>query len=208
MAINDGHKRDGFTDEKDTELGFYLASSDRDLLNRVEQIMKQRGVIGLRDALGRIHYVVDGRRGPPFAARRVQEATEQYLVQRQFDDHHALKQQGEAIDEILLGYRFVRTLRGYRFLRHALAIALNDPSTLHPMSKRLFPQAARHFRVSPHQVERNVRYLMDRLAEDEGLVVDGRTPLVSRDGKRLSVTATIYALHDQVLALWRPGDVR
>ncbi|HHU12623.1 MAG TPA: hypothetical protein GXZ64_05290, partial [Clostridiaceae bacterium] len=40
------------------ELGFYLASSDRDLLNKVEEIMSRQGVVGLRDALGRIHYVV------------------------------------------------------------------------------------------------------------------------------------------------------
>lgn len=182
------------------ELGFYLASSDRDLLNKVEEIMARQGVVGLKDALGRIHYVVDGRKGSPYAARRIGEAAAKLAVDNESAVRLRSEHQYEAIDRILLGYRFMRTLRGYRFLRYMLLVSLNDPASLHPISKRLFPETGRHYRVSPSQVERNVRYLLDRLAEDEGLAGKDRVPLAGEDGRRLSVSAAVLVLYDQVVA--------
>ncbi|HHU12006.1 MAG TPA: hypothetical protein GXZ64_02115 [Clostridiaceae bacterium] len=181
------------------ELGFYLASSDRDLLNKVEEIMSRQGVVGLRDALGRIHYVVDGRKGSPYAARRIGETATRLAGANEQALQWRSERQYEAIDRILLGYRFMRTLRGYRFLRHMLLVSVNDPASLHPISKRLYPETGRHYRVSPTQVERNVRYLLDRLAEDEGLNGRERVSLADEAGRRLSVSAAVIVLHDQVV---------
>lgn len=182
-----------------SELGFYLTSSDRDLLNKVDEIMGKQGVVGLRDALGRIHYVVDGRKGSPYAARRINEAAVSIAKEQKNEGLELAKRHTAAIDHVLLGYRFLRTLRGYRFLRHMLQLSLADPSLLHPISKRLFPETGRYYRVSPSQVERNVRYLMDRLAEDEGLTAANRRPLKDDKGRRLSVSAVVFTLHDQAV---------
>lgn len=187
-------------------LGFYLASSDRDLLNKVEEIMARQGVVGLRDALGRIHYVIDGRKGSPFAARRVGETATALVQADEQQKRWRDEKRYEAIDEVLLGYRFMRTLRGYRFLRYMLFVSLHDPASLHPISKRLFPETGRHYRVSPSQVERNVRYLLDRLAEDQGLCPEGRAPLEDNTGRRLSVSAAVFALHDQATAVLQRGS--
>lgn len=184
----------------DEAVGFYLTSSDRDLLNKVDEIMGKQGVVGLKDALGRIHYVVDGRKGSPYAARRLGEAAMQIANEREAEGSDLVKRQTAAIDHVLLGYRFLRTLRGYRFLRHMLQLSLADPSVLHPISKRLFPETGRHYRVSPSQVERNVRYLMDRLADDDGLVAQNRRPLQDESGRRFSVSAVVFTLHDQCVA--------
>jgi hypothetical protein len=180
-------------------LKIYLASSDRDLLNKVEEMMARQGLLGLRDTAGRVQYVIDGRRGHPYAARRFGETIEKFVEVNQNSRYRNREQQQKVIDEVLAGYSFQRTLRGYFFLRQMLLAAVEDPALLHPISKRLYPVTAEHFRVSESQVERNLRYLIDKLAEDGALSPDGRLTLADHSGKRVSVTAMVYILHDQVM---------
>ena len=53
------------------ELGFYLVASNRELLNHVETLMNRKGVFGVLDSSGRVHYLIDARKGSPLAARNV-----------------------------------------------------------------------------------------------------------------------------------------
>lgn len=47
------------------EFGFYLVASNRELLNHVEKLMNRQGLFGVMDSSGRVHYLIDARKGSP-----------------------------------------------------------------------------------------------------------------------------------------------
>ena len=68
----------------DRELGFYLVASNRELLNHMEGFMNRCGIFGVMDSNGRVHYLVDARKGTPLAARNIM-ATAQNVISRHLD---------------------------------------------------------------------------------------------------------------------------
>lgn len=54
--------------DSNSKLSFYIAASDQDLLTQVSRMMDRQGLVGLMDTAGRVHYVVDGRKGSPLPA--------------------------------------------------------------------------------------------------------------------------------------------
>ena len=64
------------------ELAFFIAANDRDVLGQINHLMASHGYVGVMDTAGRLHYLVDGRRGTPYASRRILEATGRILCDR------------------------------------------------------------------------------------------------------------------------------
>lgn len=179
------------------ELGFYLVASNRELLNHVEGLMNRLGVFGVMDLTGRVHYVLDGRKGPPFAMRKLMTVADQLLVGREAQSQKSKIRQ--AVSQVMNRYAWNTQLRGYRFLAELLRLAVQDMSLINPISKRLYPELARAHRLEAKQVERNVRYLLDDLALRElggdpevknRLLLDGQT--------KMPVGGTIIRLLDYV----------
>lgn len=79
-----------------------------------------------------------------------------------------------------------------------LELSLKDYSLLNPISKRLYKQVARVFRVTPTQAERNVRYLFHNLliSEQEARKFEtGKDKLFLSDPNgRLPVAETVVKL--------------
>jgi hypothetical protein len=143
-------------------LGFYIASSDQDILSQVSRLMARSGYVGITDTAGRLQFLVDGRRGPPHATRRIIEAAGRVVRDRQDLADPLLLQLGPAADQVLAAHNIRPELKGYRYLRFMLLWVGLDEARLRPISKTLYPAAAGHFRVSSAQVERDVRYCMQK----------------------------------------------
>lgn len=149
------------------ELGFYLVASNRELLNHVEKLMNRQGLFGVMDSSGRVHYLIDGRKGSPYATRKVLSTAEQLLQEQSRHEFDHLAQVYRAIDAVLGRYAFNDHLRGYRLLQEMMRLIAEDVSLLNAISKRLYPLVAERYKMTPYQVERNVRYLFDDLARRE-----------------------------------------
>lgn len=166
------------------KLGFYVAASDQDMLTQLNRLLSRNGYVGVMDTAGRLQYLIDGRRGLPFAVRRIVETAGQVI-----SDHHGeydvlCQYLSAAVDEVLAGHDFRPELKGYRYLRYMLLDAGLDGERLRPVSKTLYPAAAVYFKVSLSQVERDVRYLLQK----SDLYQQG-----------LSAAAAICRLHDEML---------
>ncbi len=181
------------------ELGFYLVASNRELLNHVEALMNRQGVFGVLDSSGRVHYLVDARKGSPFAARNVM-ATADGIVQKTRNERRSeIRRIRALVDQVLNRYRWNTQLRGYRLLGEILRRTATDRSLLNPISKRLYPEIARQQGLQPHQIERNVRYLFDDLASRERISQLRPENRLLREGdKSLPVGRTITRLSEEV----------
>ncbi len=172
------------------QTGFYIASSDHELLGQVSRLIGKQGMLGMIDTAGRLQYLVDGRRGSPLAARRILDTTQRLLRDQLLDPDDLRPIRVMAVDEILRRWQLPNRLKGYRFLRHILILAAGNDFVLRPISKTLYPSVAEQFKVSYAQIERDIRYsLKCRPGPDQPI----------------SNTAAICAMSDQVaslIALW------
>ncbi len=166
--------------------GFYVVASDHDLLYQVSKLLHRQGYFGLMDTAGRVNYVIDGRRGPPLAARRILETTQRILRDRVLDGDDLQPLRQLAIDQVLSQYQIPAQLKGCRYLRYILQLAAGNDSQLRPVSKTLYPAAAEYFKVSIQQIERDIRYALSQRTDQS---------------QYLTNTAAICRFSDDVLAL-------
>lgn len=189
------------------ELGFFLVASNRELLNHVEVLMNRQGVFGVLDASGRVHYVVDARKGSPFAARKIMTTAGLMIRDRQDDLQKTELRVRDAVKQVLAAYAWNTQLRGYRLLESMLRLAAKDVSLLNPISKRLYPEIADLYKLKSHQVERNVRYLLDNLANHErGASMAAGEKLLLPGETNLAVGRTITRLTEQVRDCLEGGE--
>ncbi|MFA5585783.1 MAG: sporulation initiation factor Spo0A C-terminal domain-containing protein [Saccharofermentanales bacterium] len=187
------------------EVGFYLVASNRELLSHVEALMNRSGVFGVLDSSGRVHYLLDGRKGSPFAARKVMTTADQLIRQTKGDARSERRRIRAVVGKVLDGYGWNRQLRGFRLLAGILSLTACDPSLLNPVSKRLYPQMAHLHGLRPHQVERNVRYLFDDLAAREAVGTGGGPGRLLGEGENsLPVGRTIARLSEEV---WKELEI-
>ena len=180
------------------EVGVYLISSNRELLNHVEKIMNSQGVFGVMDAYGRVHYVLDARKGIPFVENKFNQTVSAVIEDHRNEQMDYQLETQKLVNQVLDRYDFNKKLRGYRILFSMLELSLKDYSLLNPISKRLYKQVARVFRVTPTQAERNVRYLFHNLliSEQEARKFEtGKDKLFLSDPNgRLPVAETVVKL--------------
>ena len=90
----------------------------------------------------------------------------------------------EAVEQILSDAGIGNHLKGCRYIRFMLQAAAQDPTSLRPISKTLYPETASRFKVSASQIERDLRYAIKSSSQPELAA--------------LSNTAAICRLHDLV----------
>ncbi|MDD2426823.1 MAG: sporulation initiation factor Spo0A C-terminal domain-containing protein [Eubacteriales bacterium] len=180
------------------EIGLYLISSNRELLNHIEKIMNRYGAFGVMDASGRVHYLLDARKGIPLAEKKFYQTITTLLEDHSHEQMNYQLETQKLVNKVLSRYHFNQDLRGYRVLFTMLELGLKDYSLLNPISKRLYPQVAKIFRVTAPQVERNVRYLFEDLAISEAAArtsgTDTAYQFLSDTGCRLPVAKTVVKL--------------
>ena len=175
-----------FDEDAIKSLGFYVAGSNTELLNRINQLMGDKGHLGVCDPQGHYHYVIDGRKGAPYAARRIEGVAQKFMRD---SDRSRSEEKINAefyVDAVLSCYAFDDSLKGFHFLRYILVQLILDPGLSTSLSKMLYPMTARHFQVATSQVERNLRYCLGKLKEreDQGITYKHKMlPLTIRKGK-------------------------
>jgi len=155
----------------DIETGIYVVCSDRMLLNTINSMLRRKGIIGVADAEGKMHYLVDARRNPAYAARAINNL----VFSEMEDDEQGGGPLGDqlspqtvkaVIEETLTTYGFDLTLLGTKAMYIVIKkIALRD-QTERLSTKQLFNIAAESLDVKYVHVERNIRYAIKKSGYD------------------------------------------
>lgn len=139
-------------------IGFHITSSDHELLIQVRKHLQRNGYLAISDTAGRLHYIMDGTRGVPYAARRVLESVERLAEasdQTRLENERHLP---EVVEAVLDRFGFRNELKGRAFLREILTRAATDERQANPSCKIVYPETAEYFHVSAAHVERDIRY--------------------------------------------------
>lgn len=145
-----------------SEYGFYIACDDRSILKCVNAMLLDSGMLGLSDTEGKIHYLIDGRRGGSYVLGRVKEKVLPLREPTPSDTGYEDAIVYRAIDSVLERYGMLQTLTGTRILRVLLFRLYRDPKLLKSAAKCLYPLVRPEFQMSSAQVERNLRYAIKR----------------------------------------------
>lgn len=65
------------------------------------------------------------------------------------------------IADILRNIGVSANLRGYRYLKYAIQLTVENPDILNRVTKDLYPDVANHFQSDPSRVERGMRHAID-----------------------------------------------
>lgn len=141
-------------------IGFHITSNDHELLVQIRRHLQKNGYLAISDTAGRLHYIMDGSRGVPYAARRVLETAERQSQTRSESRQVSVRRLPEAIETVMdrLGIR--TELKGRSFLREILLVHAGLEHQLNPSCKTVYPETAKRFHVTSSQVERDIRYAL------------------------------------------------
>ena len=144
--------------EEKGEYGFFIACDDRSILNCINAMLLSSGVVGLSDTEGRMHYLIDGRRGSNYAVQKVNENV--LLLKERFQEEDKMEDilVSRAIDRVLLRNGFRSNLIGTQLIHFCLMCLYRDPELIKSVSKRLYPMIETPYKMSSQQIERNIRY--------------------------------------------------
>ncbi|NLW88416.1 MAG: hypothetical protein GXY43_01660 [Clostridiaceae bacterium] len=178
----------GYSMNPEREVGFYVVCSDRMILDNINSLMRKRGMVGISDTAGRLHYLVDARTGVPSAVKRITGQALKGL------DHSSLSnaQLLQGVENVLDRYFLDRILLGTRIARYMLVQSVRDPSLMSAVTKRLYPMAGKEFGISASQVERNLRYAFRKMR----LFEEGRRNVYILRKLFDEVTALLVRNHD------------
>lgn len=89
-------------------------------------------------------------------------------------------------------------LLGYEYLRYGIKIALEDPMTVHHITKQIYPQVAKQFNTTPTRVERAMRHAIEVAWSEKNVyareVIFRRTAMVA--GEQPTNSAFIATVAD------------
>ena len=146
------------------DIGFYFASSDRELMEKVSTIMKRNGHVSFSDSMGREHYLLDGRNGVPVLTRNIDSVTKR-IVSKNKDEYEKVRPFfSAAIDSILEASGLPSQLKGYRYVKFILYRLIEDDSLVSPISKTIYPSLCELYHCTPFQIERDIRYAIRKSA--------------------------------------------
>ncbi len=144
------------------DIGFYFASSDRELIEKVSAIMKRNGHMSFSDSMGREHYLLDGRSGVPILTRNIDSVTKR-IISKNKDEYEAMRPFfPAAIDSMLEASGLPSQLKGYRYVKFILYRLIEDDSLVSPISKTIYPSLCELYHCTPFQIERDIRYAIQK----------------------------------------------
>jgi hypothetical protein len=144
------------------DISFHLATSDKELAEKVSSIMKRNGHLTFSDSMGYEHYIVDGRNGLPFLSRNIDNAAKEM-----FDKNNARYGRTEefnylAVDKVLESSAIPNHLKGFRYLKHILNRLMEDDTLFSPISKTLYPEISAMYKSKNFQIDRDIRYAISK----------------------------------------------
>ena len=128
------------------EAGVYVICSDEALLENINRLLKRKGVIGITDSAGRMHYMIDARDNKKNAPHQVNS-----LV---VPDAGNILTSERAISDT--------GLTGGTILFFVIRKLILEGETYHSNTKLIYANVCEVFNMSYETVERDVRYSINK----------------------------------------------
>ena len=156
-------KNFGYANAIQDEIGIYVVCNDGALLSVLNQLMRRKGFVSVSDTAGRQHYIIDARMNPMLAAKRFEELmfTDGGRAYESISDRNFYMDELDSAIAIVLSERqFDRTLAGTKLLARLLKTLLKtgEPASF----KKLYVETGKKYDMSAQQVERNIRYSIQK----------------------------------------------
>lgn len=135
-----------------------VVCSDLSLLDSINELLRERGVISVEDESGILHYIVDGRNNRNGIAGKVTS----------IDPNESAEQQKEwayletCVRSVLREYGFDMSLIGTVIIYNSIFLSYKKFTPLPLTMKGLYCEMGRELGLSYEQSERDVRYAINR----------------------------------------------
>jgi len=139
-----------------SEVEMNVVCSDFSLLENINGMLSQNGVIGVRDGEGKIHYIIDGRRDRQGATHTVTS-----LIQAPSGSEHE-DYYDVCAKSVFLQYRMNFALVGTVILYDSIKRSIFHGREIPINMKEVYLDASDHLPLTFTQVERDVRYAIKR----------------------------------------------
>ncbi|MBR3340333.1 MAG: hypothetical protein IKG30_01825 [Clostridiales bacterium] len=135
-----------------------VVCSDLSLLENINSLLKQKGVIAVEDEFGALHYIVDGRNNRQAVAGRVTAIN---------PNSSAINEKEEAFLEIciktvLREYGFDLSLIGTVLIYNSIFLSFKRCTPLPATMKGLYCETGKDLGLNYEQAERDVRYAITK----------------------------------------------
>ena len=135
-----------------------VVCSDLSLLENINALLREKGVISVEDESGVLHYIVDGRYNRREAAGRVTSLN----PQNKSDSSHAESYLELCVKSVLREYGFDMSLIGTILIHKSLYDAFSNHMPLPTTMKSLYCETGKVFGLTLEQSERDVRYAITK----------------------------------------------
>jgi len=135
--------------------GVYIVGTDEALLSRINRMMKRKGIIGVTDTVGNVHYIVDARTGSKVNSPDM----EQIVIPNGFNYASSFD---EIINDVMKTHGFDVSLIGSAILIYLIRNQLNNEDIVQTGLKYAIVDAADVFGMSVNTVMRDIRYAVNK----------------------------------------------
>lgn len=144
------------------DISFHLASSDKDLVEKVSSILKRNGHLTFSDSMGRDHYLVDGRSGMPILSRNIDSAAQKLYDKNRAKYGKTVEFDFAAVSRTLEISGIPKHLKGYRYIKYILERLMENDTLVSPISKTVYPEISQMYGCKSFQIDRDIRYAISK----------------------------------------------
>ena len=147
------------------ETGIYIACSDRALLDTINSMLNRKGIIGISDAEGKYHYLVDGRH----SARKVISRINDLVVGNATVIADAVPDDviNSVLKSILVYYDFDMSLIGTSAIFEIVRRMVVYRDMYFMAIRELYAISGELLGLSYYQTERDIRYALKKSSFNE-----------------------------------------
>jgi hypothetical protein len=161
-------RKNRYSSRQEDEFGFFIVCDDQAILRCVNAMLLSSGMVGLSDKEGKMHYMIDGRRGGNYVLSQIKKKAlvlrEGPMTEERYEEIFL----SSAIDTVIEEFGLPPTLIGTTIVRSLLHHLYRDPGLMKCASKSLYPLIEREVHMMPAQIERNVRYAIKKSTKLQG----------------------------------------
>lgn len=138
---------------------FFLASSERETMRRISEILRRQGYVAVADLDGKTQFFLDPDANPYQAIRTMEIVRKQRRYSKStYSDTLDSRKRRRIMSNILESFGFNATLSGTELIHTSVLLLCDDYRLIKPISKGLYTVLADQYSMSTKQVERNIRY--------------------------------------------------
>lgn len=165
-----------------------VVCSDLSLLENINSLLKQKGVISVEDEDGVLHYIVDGRNNRSEVAGKITSINPYETPEKNKEDSYLEL----CVRSVLREYGFDMALIGSVLIYRALMTSLKRGQPLPPTMKSMYCESGKDYNLSLEQCERDVRYAITRSSLKNMRSRAALRCILSRIEKRLGFRDPLY----------------